>query len=176
MSSLITLPYFSIRGLSLNLELTHSAGRLCGELQVCLPASPVSGLRTGATMLRLSSRFTDRPSFSLSLLSIFQNPVSPEIGGLIVQVFKVCCFGTLSSVLGIQIRWVRSCTESGPMEGFSWLCSPEEGQFSDNPQAKQEQTEPEVPFLHLLSRCSRKGQTPGEQTGTHLQLAAGCLS
>lgn len=132
-------------------------------------------------MLRLSSRlrrrrFNDWPSFSLSLLSIFKNPVSPEIGGLTVQVFKVCCFGTLSSVLGIQIRWVRSCTGSGPMEGFSWLCSPEEGQFSDNPQAKQEQTEPEVPFLHLLSRCSRKGQTPGEQTGTHLQLAASCLS
>lgn len=130
-------------------------------------------------MLRLSSClcsrcFTDGSSFSLSLLSIFKNPVSPEIGGLTVQVFKVCCFGTFSSVLRIQVRWVRSWTGSGPMEGFSWLCSPEEGQLSDNPQGKQEQTEPEVPFLHLLSRCSRKGQTPGEQTGTHLLLLVAC--
>lgn len=38
-SSLITVPYVSIQGLSLSLELTNSAGCLCSEFQesACLP-------------------------------------------------------------------------------------------------------------------------------------------
>lgn len=55
----------------------------------------------------------------------------------------------------------------GSLEGFSWLCSPEKAQPSDDPPAKQPpktQTGPETPFPHLLSRCSRREQTPGEQT------------
>lgn len=61
----------------------------------------------------------------------------------------------------------------GSLEGLSWLCSPEKAQLSDDPQAKQPpkiqtgpktQTGPETPFPHLLSRCSRREQTPGEQT------------
>lgn len=55
----------------------------------------------------------------------------------------------------------------GSLEGFSWLCSPEKAQLLDDPPAKQPpktQTGPEMPFPHLLSRCSRREQTPGEQT------------
>lgn len=55
----------------------------------------------------------------------------------------------------------------GSLEGLSWLCSPEKAQLSDDPPAKQPpktQTGPETPFPHLLSRCSRREQTPGEQT------------
>lgn len=55
----------------------------------------------------------------------------------------------------------------GSLEGFSWLCSPVEAYLSDDPPVKQPpetQSGPETPFPHLLSRCSRREQTPGEQT------------
>lgn len=55
----------------------------------------------------------------------------------------------------------------GSLEGFSWICSPEKAQLSDGPPVKQPpktQTGPETPFPHLLSRCSRREQTPEEQT------------